>query len=188
MRKLIIKTIAFSLGILIALASLFYLVLALSSPKTLGDFYFRTGSEKLAIKYYEKAYEKSDDIDDLSVLVERSIVLKKHEQVKKYGFELINSTNYGEFAKTKGDGYDYYVVGSISKSLYILGEKNSAIDVAFNLTADYLEINPIRVLISEALGKSDKQTISVILSKLENRGNKNQLCLNDISFLRDYLN
>lgn len=187
MRKLIVKTVAFSLGVLIALVSLFYLVLMTASPSTLGDFHFRTGSEKLAIKYSEKAYEKSNDIGDLAVLVERSIVFKEHASVKKYGFELINAKGYGEFVQTKGVGYNYYMVGSIAKSIYILGEKNTAIDLAFNSTADYTELNPIRVLISTMLEAEDKTALSIVVTKLEARESKNQLCLNDISYLRDYL-
>lgn len=188
MKKLIVKTITFSLGILIALASLFYLVLAVASPKALGDFYFRTGSEKLAIKYLEKAYEKSDDIKDLATLVERSIALEMHASVKEFGFEFINADGYGEYAKSQGGGYDYYIVGSISKSLYLLGEKNVAIDLSFNSTASYSEVNPVRALISVALDKEDKTTLSAVLVKLESRSEKNQLCLNDISYLREYLN
>lgn len=187
MKKLIIKTIAFSIGILVAGFALFYLIMATASPSSLGDFYYRTGNERLAIKYSEKAYEKSEDIGDLATLVERSASLKRHALVKEYGFLLINHAGYDEFSKAEGAGYKYYVAGSICQSLYILGETSASVDTAFNQTAEYNKVNPVRVIIALAYENGDKVTLASILVKLEARQNKNEYCQNDISIIRDYL-
>jgi hypothetical protein len=187
MRKLIAKTIAFSLVILLVAVSAFYLILAVATPKTLGNFYFSTGSENLAIKYSERAYDKSGDISDLATLVERSASFKNHSLVKKYGLILLSDGDFEEFADANGSGYKYYIAGSVVQSLYALNEKQASIDVAFNSTANYSQVNPVRVLISIAIESLDNETISAVLSRLELRENKNENCQNDISKLRDYL-
>ncbi|MBQ3234633.1 MAG: hypothetical protein IJA97_00565 [Clostridia bacterium] len=188
MKKLIIKTIAFSLGILAVGVCLFYLIMATCAPSSLGNFYFRTGNEKLAVKYAEKAYHKSEDISDLATLVERSAVCDNSELVKKYGFTLINHSDYEELSTNKGSSYKYYVAGSLVEALYKLGETQTAIDTAFDNTLGYSQVNPIRVLISLAMQGEDSKTLSTILSRLENRESKNELCNNDISLIREHLN
>ena len=188
MKKLVVKTIAFSLGILLVGACLFYLIVATCVPSSLSDFYYRTGNEKLTLKYSEKAYGKSDDIEDLATLVERSIVFDEHALVKAYGFKFLNHSGFSDYISGKNDGYKYYIVGSLVDSLYELSETQTAVDVAFNNTNAYTKVNPIRVLISKSLQKEDKLTLSYAYEKLVARENKNQLVINDISLIRDYLN
>ncbi|MBO7214915.1 MAG: hypothetical protein J6V66_05410 [Clostridia bacterium] len=188
MKKLIAKTIAFSVGVLVVGVCIFYLIMANFSPSTLSDFYFRMGNDKLTLKYSEKAYEKSEDISDLATLVERSIVFDNATLTKEYGLKLINSSDYSTYASEQDSGYKYYVAGSICEALYLLGENQTAIDTAFDNTATYSKVNPIRVLISLAVQNGDSTTLTSILSRLEDRQNLNEFGNNDISYLRDYLN
>jgi hypothetical protein len=165
MKKLIIKTIAISLAIVIAVFTALYLIIASASPSTLSNIYFRLNSKNLTLKYSELSYEKSSDISDLSILVERSIKFEDNALVEEYGFKLINDEEYSNFLQTKDSGYNYYIVGSLSKSLYLNGKADSAISVAFENTLVYSNLNPIRVVISLAVEKLDFTALETIKQK-----------------------
>jgi hypothetical protein len=187
MKKLIIKTIAISLAIVIAVFTALYLIIASASPSTLSNIYFRLNSKNLTLKYSELSYEKSSDISDLSILVERSIKFEDNALVEEYGFKLINDEEYSNFLQTKDSGYNYYIVGSLSKSLYLSGKADSAISVAFENTLVYSNLNPIRVVISLAVEKLDFTALETIKQKLESREDKNQAVLSDVTLIENFL-
>lgn len=187
MRKIIVKTIAFSLSLVLAFTGLIYLILATLAPSALASLYFRIDAKELTLKYSEKAYEKSNDIDDLSTLVERSIVFEDGNVVIKRATELINRQDYEEYAKTQSSAYNYYVIGSLCKYLYEGGQTQVAISTALSYTSDYTTVNPIRVMISLCLEKSDDESLLQIQKSLFEREDKNQLVINDISIIEDLL-
>ena len=187
MKKLIIKTTAISLGIVIAVFTALYLIIACASPSTLGNIYFRLNSKNLTLKYSELSYEKSGDILDLSILLERSIKFENNALIEEFGFELINDERYGDFLQTKDSGYNYYIVGSLSKALYLSGKVDSAISVAFDNTLVYSDLNPIRVMISLAVEKLDITALGTIKQKLESREDKNQAVLSDVTLIENFL-
>ena len=187
MKKIIIKTIAFSLALLLGLTAVIYLCLSTLSPSTLSNLYFRIDAKELTLKYSEKAYDKSGEIKDLSILVERSIVFDDDGAVIKFGTILINREDYEEYAKTQSSSYNYYVVGSLCESLYISGEKGISIGTALSYTGDYTKVNPIRVVIGLCFDNNDKESLKQIKDSLIGRENKNQLVINDISIIEDFI-
>lgn len=188
MKKLIIKTIAISLGIVVFVFTALYFIIASASPVTLSNIYFRLNNKNLTLKYSEMTYEKSDDILDLSVLVERSIKFEDNALIEEYGFKLINDEEYSDFLQTKDSGYNYYIVGSLAKALYNAGKVDSAISVAFDNTLTYTNLNPIRVIISLAVDSANLTALNTIKQKLESREDKNQLVLSDVAIIQNFLN
>ncbi|MBE5744367.1 MAG: hypothetical protein E7358_06655 [Clostridiales bacterium] len=187
MKKIIIKTIAFSLALLLAVTGIIYLCLATLSPSTLSNLYFRIDAKELSLKYSEKAYGKSGKIEDLSLLVERSIVFKDGESVIYYATELINREDYDEYAVSQGSGYNYYIVGSLCSYLYSSGQRAVAIGTAVSHTGDYTKVNPIRVVIELCIGNDDANSLSLIKDSLLRREDKNQFVIKDITIIEDFL-
>ena len=188
MKKLIVKTVAITLGILIAVSVIFYLILANASPNVLADVYFQTQNAELSIKYSKKAYEKSKDLSDLLVVVERSILFDDDDTTLEYGVRFINDEAYPSIIETKGQDYHYYVVGNICQIQYEKGDKAVAIQTAINNTGEYLSYNPIHKLILLAAQGNDKAFLQDIKSHLESRQNKNQLVTQHISFIDQLIN
>ncbi len=187
MRKLIVKTIAITLGILIALTSAFYLLLSCCFPKVLSNVYFQIQSEELCLKYSEKAYENSNDIGDLAMLVERSIVFKKSDKVLTHGVSLINDQDYQSYLLTKGDGYHYYLVGNICQVQYNNGDRQTALETAFSNTGEYLAYNPIHKLILLSAQNGDDESLVKIKSHLLEKENKNQLINEHLSLIEQLI-
>lgn len=187
MKKIIIKTVAFSLALILTFGSLVYLILSTCAPSTLANLYFRLDNCELTLKYSEKAYDKSGDISDLSLLVERSIVFEDDAAIEKHATKLINDEGYGDFAAAQSSSYNYYIIGSLCSSLYALDKKSVAVDTAVSRTDNYTEVNPMRVVIILSVENGDKETLLAIKSSLERRENKNQLVINDISTIGEYL-
>ncbi len=187
MKKMIIKTIAFSLAILLAVAIFFYLGLAWLSPSTLSNLYFRIDAKELTLKYSEKAYERSGDVETLSILVERSIAFKDSDRIIEHATDLINREDYEEYSTNQGNGYHYYVISSLCSYLYESGERQTSVGTAISHTGDYTKLNPIRVVISLCMQNNDVENLKLIKNSLIGRENKNQLVINDVSLIGDFL-
>ena len=188
MKKLVIKTVAFTLALMLAVGGIFYLALGLFKPSTLGDFYFRLNNQTLTIKYSEKAYQKSQDISDLSLLTERAIIFDDHELIQKYAVTLINDNGYNAFIQTKSTTYHYFIISGLCLSLYDSNKKGEAVSTALSYTYDYTQSNPIRYLIAKCVESNDKTTLTLLRQGLDGRGDKNQLVNQDISSIDEFLN
>ena len=154
----------------------------------LGNVYFNTQSEKLSLKYSEKAYEKSRDISDLATLTERCIVFGDKDKIISYGISFINDGGYEDFILGKGDGYHYYIVGSICSAEYEVGYKQVAIDRAFSNTGEYVSLNPVHKLIVLSAQSNDTATLTEIKTRLQNRQNKNQLINDHLNLIEELIN
>lgn len=188
MRSLIIKTVAITLAILLAVTAGVYLLLATVSPRVLGDVYFKVQNETLSLKYSQKAYEKSKDILDLATLTERSIVFSKNDLTLTYGVSFINHEDYEDYKDGKGDGYHYYIVGNICSAQYESGDKAVAVETAFSNTSEYLSLNPVHKLIILSAQSGDVATLTEIKTRLENRQNKNDLINQHLTLIMELIN
>ena len=84
MKKLVLKTALITLCSIIALLGILYGVFALFFPKTLAKTFEALGSDNAAIRYYEKQYEKTEDLQDLITLCAKLDVYEDTERAEKY--------------------------------------------------------------------------------------------------------
>ena len=84
MKKLVLKTALITLCSIIALLGILYGVFALFFPKTLAKTFEALGSDNAAIHYYEKQYEKTEDLQDLITLCAKLDVYEDTERAEKY--------------------------------------------------------------------------------------------------------
>ena len=188
MKKLIIKTIAITMVILVAVTGVFYLTVSLFYPRVLANFYFNLQNHDLTLKYSVKAYEASGDINDLSTLCERCIVFDEDENTVKYCTTLINDSEYDILLSKKSSGYHNYIVGSLCEAQYKSGDKSLSVETAFNNTSNYDELNPIHRLILLCANQNDKTTLSAIKQKLIDRQDKNELLQNHLILIDELIN
>lgn len=188
MRKLVIKTIAITLAIIMAVGTAFYLLLSSFYPSVLASGYFKINSAELSLKYSEKAYEKSSEISDLATLTERSILFEDENKTIKYAVLLINDKGYQDLIESKSNGYHYYIVSKLCEAQYNKGDKSVAISTAFNNTLDYTAHNPVHRLILIAINSNDIQTLTAIKQNLQNKQNKNELLNEHLSLIEEFLN
>ena len=188
MKKLVIKTVAITLAILIAISACFYLILSAFFPSVLGNGYFKVNNGKLSLKYSEKAYENSGEIVDLATLVERSIVFQDDDRTVKYAVLLINDGKYQDYLSSESDGYHYYIVGNLCEAQYNKGDKLVAVSTAFNNTLEYTAHNPVHRLILLSAQNSDYLSLTAIKEYLQNRQDKNQLINQHLALIEELIN
>lgn len=111
MKKLVIKTALITIACLLVLAILIYGILAIFSPKTLATVYQNFGNDSLSVKYTEKQYNKTKDIEDLYLLCVKLDYERDSEKTEEYTAILTSLTEYNGFCKEKDNE-----VGSVIKT------------------------------------------------------------------------
>ncbi len=182
MKKLIIKTSAISLALILIVGFAFYGLLGLMYPSSIASLAFRVNNKSVCLKYSEKQYEKTNDIEDLALLIERAIWAKDYERTIKYSSQLLNSKDFEEYASDKS-GYQAYIACSYVEALYLSDEKEKSIEIAFSYYNGNSELNPVRVLVLSS--KNDLETLNKILKKLNSLENKTQETINLINQIKN---
>lgn len=168
MKKLVIKTVALSLAIILAVLALVVLLVSSLSPITVANAYFRLGNTEMAVKYTEKNYIKTQSLTDLALLVERGILAEDNEIVVKYSPNLLFDSKFEELAQQKSGDYTNYIVNGYVVSLYNVSDIEKSIAIAFQyVDANFTLPNPVTTLIYKASSKNDVTTLNKVLAVLE---------------------
>ena len=100
-KSLIWNVIAFTLAVIAFLFIIFCAVLSLFFPKIYGDMLFGVGLKNASLSAYEYNYQNSKDINDLYLLLNKSIVAKNSEYVVKSYETLERRSEYDNYLKGK---------------------------------------------------------------------------------------
>lgn len=169
MKKLIIKTSIITLVIILTVGFALYGVLRLLYPSAIASMAFRLNYKETCITYSEKQYEKSKDIADLALLTERTVWASEYELTVKYSSILLSHSEFYNYAKSKPN-YENYIACSLVEALYLVGNKDKSIDVAFSYYTGESGQNTVRIAIFTA--KNDNATLNAILKRLKAFENK----------------
>ena len=183
MKKLIIKTSIITLVIILTVGFALYGFLSLLYPSAIASMAFRLNDKETCILYSEKQYEKSQDISDLAILTERTVWAKEYELTVKYSSLLLSHLDFEDYKQSKPN-YENYIACSLVEALYLIGNKNKSIDVAFSYYTGISEQNTVRIAIITA--KNDMETLNLILKRLraiENKTTETDYLINQLNNL-----
>lgn len=177
MKKLVIKTACITLCAVVLLSALLYGAFCLFSPKTLAKFFDNIGFENLALKNYEREYNKTEDIVDLYTLVSRLDEKYDAEKCEKYSYMLLSDAGFDALTEVL-DGENptlstsEYVWGKYALSLTFNGKFNKALTVAENYYNEngYTQFSPFRLMANEgktALTNEQKHTLKSKLMEID---------------------
>ena len=176
MTKLVLKTVLITVAAIILTVAAAYMCLALFFPKTLAKGWEAVGSYDLSVKYYEKQYEKTEDISDLSALCVKIDAEKDASRAVKYLKLFTENADFLELCeKNDADGvygftaYEIYF-GKYAIAAYYNSGIPAAVDVAKAATqSGYTEHNAFYVILSgvKTLTASDGQAISAAVSEIK---------------------
>lgn len=176
MKKLILKTIAITIGAVFLFVLIVYGVFALFFPTKTAKFYDGLGAYKTAARYMEKAYKKTGDIKDLDETCLYALKTDDNGLIASYLGELFGDKkdDFAEYAKTKtynaADDYFDFMAGRYVSAMYNSGvEKNTVVTEAFRLTVTYKKQCAARSLLVESVSSKDTDTVTEIRSKLEEK-------------------
>lgn len=135
--KIILKTAAVTAGILIVLTAVLVTVTAWINPAFVADTANRAGLTFISIPLSVSAYERSEDINDLGTLIERSVSSQNDKVTAKYSEILLKHENFKQFCTFKDNkdnikegNYRSYIRGNLAVSYYRLKEFAKALEIA----------------------------------------------------------
>jgi hypothetical protein len=177
MKKLVIKTAIITFISVILGAVLIFTALSLVSPKTMSDFTYSLGLEDLSCTFAVKAYEKSQDINDLDTVIVKALSTEDYDVLKKYSKVMIDRDEFSLQKKAyKNTILTYYVL-----SLVETGDEDAfakTVQVYAEFYTTYDSGNPISTLLNftteyddEFLAFSDDLTATQILTSDINKVN-----------------
>lgn len=174
MKKIIIKTTVISLIIILIAISLFFGSVAIFKPSIMANIALNSGNEKVCVKYTEKQYMKSGDVQDLTLLAERSIWAKDYGRAEKYITKLILNDNFYLIESTKESGYKNYLASSLVEAIYLNGKSEKALQTALNYYDGVSVPNTMRVIIYLFSSKNDKAWLETTYNALNSLDTKTE--------------
>ncbi len=170
MKKLVIKTTAITLASLIVALGIIFGAMALFAPKALGDLFDGAGNYSASVFFYEKAYEKTGDINDLVNFANKVDMANDLENAKDCYKELVEHKDFNDYCASKGNPQeekDYYL-GNYALILAKSGKFSEGLSVAVNSAkTSYGAFNPVRILIYEYLTADMTENITATVTALE---------------------
>jgi len=159
LKKLIIKTALITLIAIIGVASVVLGCLMIFAPKTSAKMFDGLGMERVAFSFYEKQYEKSQELTDLAILIDKINAEDEPTKTEKLCLEFIENEGFEDFVKLKGKknfgsetkAKEFYY-GKLVVAEVTLGKLTDALDNAYDfyrLCGGYTEGNPYRMILYE---------------------------------------
>ena len=177
--KVVFKTALITVLIFLLVVLLSFCIIALASPKTVSDSSYKIGAMRISARFAAAQYERSKDINDLGVAVERSITAKNYKNTAKYAKVLVEfksgsgTEQFIEFAKHKDrilnkyyadnkidmkSDYYTYIYGNYVYALYKTKDKTGAYEIAIANTSaiDYTANNMITMYIDAYIADKNR--------------------------------
>lgn len=174
MKKLIVKTSLITLAVTLCALMITFGALALFAPKTVAGIFDGVGGYSASVFFYEKQYNKTGDINDLVVLVDKIDEDEEPLKAEKYIEILIEREDFKAYCEeqdkskpaiaTKEYYYGNYVLvlvenGRFDKALEVCSEQAHG-------SGKYTKDNPYRVIISEAADQLSLDNLKELRNKL----------------------
>lgn len=140
MKKLVLKTIGITLASLLVAVSLLFGIFVLFFPKNIAKVFDSLGNDKLAVYYCQRAYEKSNSVNDLDTLCFYAVKSGDNGLIAEHLSKLFVDDGFKNYCLEENKGVEYY---DFMASKYIVAEFSSGkgvepvIEKAFSITDDY---------------------------------------------------
>ena len=194
MKKLVIKTVVLTFISFIALFLIFYCCFSAAAPKTLADVWSDMGSYSFSIKYYEKQYEKTNDLFDLAVLCNKVNEQSDSSRAVTYLKALTEHENFSALCETEDKKFSYtftayeFYFGKYAVASYYESGIGSALAVAEkSVKTGYTEHSAFYSLLGiESLTKDDGDSIKTAIEGLSGLSETEQGFANrDVKFAEE---
>ena len=178
--KLVLKTAAATFSLLVALALILFGVVSLASPAAMMSFTDSLDMNGASAYYSVAVYDRTGEISDLAVAVEKSYDAGHYVDAAAYGEKLLNDSDFSAYCAARDEdtqgnaeirsSYAQYAGGIVSSAQYYNGEGDKALNTAFDALADqtFPETNAVSLLTSAAINRDDVEFCENILARLEN--------------------
>lgn len=191
MKKIVFLTTIITLVAIFLIAGAVFFAIFYFSPKTLGKMFDDLGMQKSAVGFYEKAYEKSQSLDDLYDLF---LLLDEKKDAKKVitrGNELLESADFIDFANKSDINKNYmttkeFVYGKIAIATYFNQGIVKSTEVCEKGVLDmtYTKSSPYKILtLAVELSEGEKNTVKTSIEKLQLSPSEREIANEDLSLI-----
>ncbi|MBO5328694.1 MAG: hypothetical protein J6B04_05935 [Clostridia bacterium] len=148
MDKVIVKTAIKTVLIILAVCIGAFAILSFAMPSQMATWCEKSGNYSLALKYANLQYGYSNDINDLSRVVENAVYSEDSKNIIKYGEKLVLDDSFNDLCKEKNEYYangeygelklDYkqFICGELSIAYAKEGQEDKAVERAFTANGE----------------------------------------------------
>ena len=177
MGKLIVKTAAVTFSLLVAVALMLFGIVSLSAPAAMMELTDSLGMNGASAYYSVAVYDRSGDISDLAVAVEKSYDVGHYTDAAEYGQKMLGDDAFAEYCAARDEDtegsssilgdYRQYATGMVASAEYFCGEKDAALDIAFAQLGknSFPANNAFMYLRNAAVQSEDKEFCGKILER-----------------------
>lgn len=167
MKKLIIKTTLITLSAIVLFLAIVFGMFCAFKPVAIANLFDDLGCYSASIRFYEMQYEKTQDINDLIVIVDKTYDKQKNEDLERYLNTLTRHKDFMKYCQSKNANLETgemlteeFYVGFHVIVLIEIDDFDYALDVSnyFVECFGYTKFNPFRHIIGDCLSDlSDSQ-------------------------------
>ena len=176
--KVIIKAFLSTLSAIVLLFVFMFSVLIAAFPSTMMHLAYDFGQDKSSIRYAERAYSWFKDTSYMAHAMEVAIGIDDNEKIETCGLIVVEDEEYfTQYCAEKDEAlsgvvameYAQYVHGKIASAKYAQGNKEDAVEYAFDsLQGGFPQSNAVVTLFFEVHYANDQATKDMIREKMNN--------------------
>ena len=194
MRKLVIKTASITLAVVIGLMVILFGALCIFSPSSVAKLFDGAGGYSASVFFYEKQYNKSQQLDDLYVLVLKLDENKDAQKTREYLTEFLSTDGVKDYCKnldsSNGKMTTYeYLSGKCALAIYTDTGIGDTIRFLEQSVADgYGDYNAYSMVISSFSDVLTVEELTAIKTSIQSLNKNNQYTQRDIKIINELLN
>ena len=196
--KVILRAFLSTLAAIAILLVFMFSALTIIYPQTMMEITYNMGMESSSIHFAERSYKRSDEVYYIAYATEVAIGEKTNAKIISCAEKLIVDEAFEEYCerrdkeinegKTEEEkvetSYKQYIYGQYCVATYNQGEKQKAVDRAFELIGkDFPYNNAVVALAVTVKSVSDTETLDMIKGKM----NILQKELDDTAYIEEVL-
>jgi len=184
--KLIGKTVAITLAVIVGLFAVVFGLITLIKPVVIADMLYNAGLNDAALSFYEMQYNKTGSTEDLGALVIRLDAEKGGVKETEYAYALIFSDDFDSYVTSRENDF-----GGKEKTYEFFFDKY-LLSLSVTGLTEYRENNPIRRLLDErgdVITDNNLMLIQAFLTDLKEKEDnaENEVLAEDLEFVNSLL-
>lgn len=174
--KVILRALASTLLAITVLIVFMIFALAFIFPSTMMKITYDLGLDGASVRNARRAYRYSGEVSYIAYATEVAIGADDDEYISECGELFIADDQFTEYCQQRNqalpegvDGYyEQYIYGQVAVAQYSLGDKQKAIDTAFDgVQTSFPKNNAVVALLLRAFKENDRTTVLDIYREMD---------------------
>ena len=174
--KVILRAVLNTLYAIGILFAFMILTLVCVYPSTLMRMTYDLGMDSMSIMFAKSAYNRTDEVYYIAYATEVAIGIDSDKKILSCGERFIADDQFADYCAERNailpddvqGTYEQYVYGKVCVAEYNLGDKEEAVEKAFDFFGEeFPRNNAVAALIVASLFNEDTETVETIKGKME---------------------